>query len=113
VVPVDGWYEWTGQRRKTTPWKISTIDGTPLLFAGIADTWIGAGGITVDQLATVTCKPNADLRDIHHRMGVLLHPDQVECWNGDDVAKTAELIVPWLDGQLTVERAGNTNWDGP
>ena len=113
VVPVDGWYEWTGEKRKKTAWAISAKDGAPLLFAGIADTWIGPGGITVDQLATVTCEPSSDVRDIHHRMGVLLRPDQVARWIEGDLSDAGELIAPWPDGQLIVEPAGNIDWDAP
>lgn len=31
VVPVDGWYEWTGEKRRKTAWRIESADGTPLV----------------------------------------------------------------------------------
>ena len=38
VIPVDGWYEWTGEKRRKTAWRIfSGKDGSPLLFAAITD----------------------------------------------------------------------------
>jgi len=82
VVPADGWYEWTGETRKKTAWSISPNDKSLLFFAAIYDVWNGPGGIEVPQVATVTCEPNADVREIHHRMGVLLTRAQVPVWLG-------------------------------
>ncbi|WP_243144776.1 SOS response-associated peptidase [Litoreibacter roseus] len=104
VVPVDGWYEWTGETRKKTVWRIAMKDETPLYFAAIADTWVGPGGIKLDQVATVTCPPNADLKDIHHRMGVLLRRDDIGVWLGEDEAAARALMVPWPDGLLDIRK---------
>ena len=44
VVPVTGWYEWTGVARRKTAWAIS--GDTPFLFfAAITDTWEAPGGL--------------------------------------------------------------------
>ena len=69
VVIVDGWYEWTGEKRRKTAWRI--FGDTPLIFAAITDVWKAPGGKEVKQVATVTCDPNKDIAEIHHRMGVL------------------------------------------
>ena len=112
VVPVDGWYEWTGQKRRKTPWRIQAQDGSILLFAAITDAWVAPGGIKVPQVATVTCEPNADVRDIHHRMGVILKPDDVDTWISGDAAQAARLLRPWPDGRLCVEQVTDVDWDG-
>lgn len=110
VVVVDGWYEWTGQKRKKTAWRISASH--PLIFAAITDIWTAPGGLTVPQVATVTCEPNADVAPIHHRMGVLLRPNQIETWLHGDIAAASALMQPWPDGQLTIEKAENVDWTG-
>jgi putative SOS response-associated peptidase YedK len=109
VVPVDGWYEWTGEKRRKTAWRIRPKDGQPLLFAAITDVWNGPGGIRVPQVATVTCDPNADVRDIHHRMGVILDPDDVQSWLADEKS-APDLMRPWPDGRLLVEPADDVDW---
>ncbi|WP_170414813.1 SOS response-associated peptidase [Ruegeria atlantica] len=113
VVPVDGWYEWTGEKRRKTAWRIASADGSPLLFAAITDSWQAPGGLQVDQFATVTCPPNADLEPIHHRMGVLLKPADVQTWltGTEDDAKA--LARPWPDGMLQIEEATDVDWSGP
>ncbi len=113
VVPVNGWYEWTGERRKKTAWRIAPRDGTFLYFAAITDMWSGPGGVKVPQVATVTCEPSADVRDIHHRMAVILRHNDIPLWLGGSVEETAPLMRPWPEGSLNVEEAAGVDWEGP
>lgn len=108
VVIVDGWYEWTGEKRKKTAWRIKGAE--PLVFAAITDVWTAPGGLEVPQVATVTCEPNADLEPIHHRMGVLLNKSDIPLWlNGVD-EDLLPLCKPWPDGTLTIEQATDVDW---
>jgi len=109
VVPVDGWYEWTGEKRKKTAWRITRKDGALLWFAAIYDIWQAPGGTEVAQVATVTCAPSADVRDIHHRMGVLLTENQVDIWLGSDQDAAAALMQPFPDGSLLVKPADDVD----
>ncbi|MEM9436050.1 MAG: SOS response-associated peptidase [Pseudomonadota bacterium] len=113
LVPADGWYEWTGEKRKKQPWRISSAKGGPLAFAAIYDIWNGPGGIEVPQVATVTCEPNGDVRDIHHRMGVILFPDQFGTWLGEDQEAAVALMRPLPDGSLAVEKADDVDFSAP
>lgn len=113
IVPADGWYEWTGETRRKTAWAIRPNDGGLLFFAAIYDVWSGPGGLKVPQVATVTCDPNADVKDVHHRMGVLLHRDHIPDWLGPDTEKAAQLMRPWPDGRLTVSPADDVDWTAP
>ncbi|KMW59306.1 Gifsy-2 prophage protein [Candidatus Rhodobacter oscarellae] len=114
LLPTDGWYEWTGETRRKTPWRISRRDGAPVVFAGIYDVWTAPGGGTqVWQVAALTCEPNADVQDIHHRMGVILEPAQFATWLGADQTEAAALMRPLPDGLLQVEEAVGVDWDGP
>ena len=113
VIPVNGWYEWTGEKRRKTAWRIGPRDGGFLKFAAIKDDWTAPGGLEVPQVAAVTCEPNADVAPIHHRMGVLLARDQLGVWMGDDLAAAKALMVPWPEGQLAIAEAGDVNWDAP
>lgn len=86
IVPVDGWYEWTGEKRKKSRWRIRAISGELLMFAAIYDVWKGPGGVELPQVATLTCEPNETVRKIHHRMGVILSESLWAPWlRGDDI----------------------------
>jgi len=113
VIPVNGWYEWTGEKRKKTAWRIGPKEGGFLYFAAITDVWKAPGGLVVPQVAAVTCEPNADVRPIHHRMGVLLDRSDLNAWMGDDLEVAKALMVPWPEGRLRIEEATGVNWDGP
>ena len=113
VIPVNGWYEWTGEKRKKTAWRIAPKDGGFLYFAAITDVWTAPGGLTVPQVAAVTCEPNADVKPIHHRMGVLLNASDLDTWMGDDLDAAKALMVPWPKGRLQIEEAKGVNWDAP
>ncbi len=111
VVIVDGWYEWTGEKRKKTAWRIRGNE--PLVFAAITDVWTAPGGREVHQVATVTCEPNADVKPIHHRMGVLLEKNAIDLWLNGKPKEVAPLMVSWPEGRLSIEEATNVDWDAP
>ncbi len=112
LVPANGWYEWTGETRKKQAWRIAPHDGGLMVFAAITDTWEAPGGRRLDQVATITCAPNADVRDIHHRMGVILKPDQFDVWLNGDEADARALMHPLPDGSLRVEPADGVDFGG-
>ena len=112
VVPVNGWYEWTGEKRRKTAWRIAPKDGGLLWFAAITDVWQAPGGLKVPQVATVTCEPNGDVKPIHHRMGVLLAREDVPLWLNGTETDVAPLMRPWPDGLLAIEEAGDVDWEG-
>ncbi|SLN67069.1 Putative SOS response-associated peptidase YedK [Falsiruegeria litorea R37] len=113
VIPVDGWYEWTGEKRRKTPWRLSAKDGQPLYFAAITDVWTAPGGLQVPQAAAVTCDPNADVKPIHHRMGVILPVDDVQTWLSEDEGVARKLMRPLPNGLLNIREAVDVNWSGP
>jgi len=110
AVPADGWYEWTGQKRRKTAWRIAARDGGVLYFAAITDSWTGPGGVTVDQVALVTCPPSGDVRDVHDRMGVLLEPAALRAWLTAPEEDARALMRPWPDGRLVVAQADDVDW---
>ena len=110
VLPVQGWYEWTGEKRKKTAWRIRPRDNGLLFFAAISDVWIAPGGRELAQLATVTCEPNADVREVHHRMAVILDRTAIGTWLSGDIGAASDLMTPWPDNRLIVEPADDVDW---
>ena len=109
VVPATGWYEWTGQKRKKTAWKLQLRSGLPLLIAAIWDRW-ESGTIVLDQVATLTCEPNTDVAPIHHRMGVFLATEDVEQWLSG--ADPSNLLRQLPDGLLDITQTADPNGFG-
>lgn len=113
IVPAGGWYEWTGKRRKKTAWRISPSVGGLLAFAAICDVWTAPGGLIVQQVATVTCPPSADVRDVHDRMGAVIKLKSVGVWLDGSQAEAAKLTQPLDAGLLNVEQVTNVDWAAP
>ena len=113
VLPVNGWYEWTGERRKKTAWRITPLQDPFLWFAAITDVWTAPGGAQLHQMATVTCEPSGDVRPVHHRMAVILKTRDIPRWLTGTEADVSPLMVPWPDGSLKVEEAEGVDWTAP
>lgn len=123
IVLADGYYEWqaaTGENissksKKTVkqPYRIYVPGNKLLLMAGIWDT-CGAEGLSTFSL--ITCSPNADVADIHHRMPVLLSLTQLSQWlsNETPLEMLLAMLQPAPVGLLSkypistfVNKAGN------
>ncbi len=110
LVPCDGWYEWTGEGRRKTAWRLRPKTREVMAFAAIYDVWNGPGGVAVAQVATVTCAPNADVRPIHHRMAVIIRSEDRETWLTGSADAAAALMLPLPDGMLDIEPAEDVDW---
>lgn len=113
VVPVNGWYEWTGERRAKIVWRFTPKSGDIVGFAAIYDIWNGPGGVEVPQVATITCAPNGDVAPIHHRMGVILNAGQIATWLGGDQNAATALMLPLPNGVLKIEQATDVDLTKP
>ena len=80
LIPADGFYEWTGPKGKRRPFHVARADGGPIAFAGLWEHWQGAGGEEMESVTILTTSANADLEPLHHRMPVLLDPDDFDAW---------------------------------
>ncbi|MEL6126437.1 MAG: SOS response-associated peptidase [Pseudomonadota bacterium] len=100
VVPVNGWFEWTGKVRRKVRWRIGAPDRPVMFFAAIYDVWTAPGGREVPQVATLTVAPNGDVEAYHHRMPVIL--DRPEPWLDGDEAAARALLRSAPDGLLSV-----------
>ena len=94
LVPVAGYFEWTGPKGAKQPWLITLESNLPVLF--LAGLWsVLADGTRTCTILTREAAP--DLRAVHHRMPVILHPDQIEPWLGATVSD-AEVLARYGTG---------------
>lgn len=70
-----GFYEWQAVDGGKRPFNITSVDGSPLLMAGIWDTWKGD-----DTAAIITTDANSLMATIHDRMPVIVSKDEVQDW---------------------------------
>lgn len=125
IVPADGFYEWQPRpdRKAKQPFHIRRVDGQPLAFAALWDSWRPRRGSDDGRLVStviVTTAANDLLRPIHDRMPVVLPPAAWDDWldpDNADVEALAELLVPAPDALLEAvpvsSAVGSVRNDGP
>ena len=92
VIVATGFYEWTkDEDGGRNPWYIARRDGAPIAFAGIWQSWQN-GETSLKTCAIVTTGSNTAISAIHHRMPVLLEPDQIALWLGEKGKGAATLM---------------------
>ncbi|WP_420012878.1 SOS response-associated peptidase [Tateyamaria sp.] len=110
VMVASGFYEWTRDGDTRLPWYITRSDGAPLAFAAIWQSWASKGD-NDDQIRTaaiVTTAANAPMSAVHHRMPVILEPDDIGLWLGEKGKGAARLMHAAPDDALTWHRVATT-----
>jgi putative SOS response-associated peptidase YedK len=80
LILADGFYEWRKENRHKQPFHIRLRDGRPFAFAGLWEHWEGPEGKAIDSCTILTTTPNDLLRPLHHRMAVILNPENYNLW---------------------------------
>ncbi len=107
LVPVSGYYEWTkDETGARLPWYISPqAREMPLVLAGIWQDW-ELDDLRVRSCAIVTTQANSDTAEIHHRMPVVIQPQDWDLWLGNAGKGAARLMRPAPENELVAWRVG-------
>lgn len=126
LIAADGFYEWKKTGSHKQAYHIGMADDALFAFAGLWDTWKagdgsnGSDGNVIVSCTILTTEANALLKAIHHRMPVILKPEDYDRWLDPGMttpSRVADLLRPF-DARLmrvypvaaTVNRVEN---DGP
>ncbi|MEM7067807.1 MAG: SOS response-associated peptidase [Pseudomonadota bacterium] len=83
LIPASGFYEWHRPQDKSQPkqaYWIRASQGGPIAFAGLVETWMGKDGTEVDTGCILTTESNDQIGNIHHRMPVVIKPENFDQW---------------------------------
>ncbi len=83
LIPATGFYEWQRPADKKQPkqaYWIRPADGGMVCFAGLVESWMGKDGSEMDSGCILTTQSNKQIGNIHHRMPVIIKPDDFERW---------------------------------
>lgn len=113
LVVASGFYEWTktpdGGR---DPWYIEPAQSGPLVMAAVWQDWQSPEGEVQRTCAIVTTQANEAMSKIHHRMPVIVSPEDWPLWLGEAGHGAARLMTAAPDDALKahrVDRAVNSN----
>lgn len=92
LILADGFYEWqkAGNGGKQ-PYYIRMEDGSPFAFAGLWEVW-DKHGEEIRSCTILTTEANGLVREIHHRMPVILPPENYDFWLDPDVREREPLL---------------------
>ncbi len=101
LIPVSGFYEWQakGKGAPKQPHYITGRDTAPLTFAGLWERWDGADQ-PVESCTIIVTTANAFLQPIHHRMPVILAPEDFDAWLDLETTDAHRLLRPCPDDRL-------------
>lgn len=113
LIIATGFYEWTKDAEGgRDPWYIARSDTAPLAFAAVWQDWKDPKGDNMATCAIVTTGANRPMQAIHHRMPVILGPEDWPLWLGEAGKGAATLMKAAPDDLLAwhrVDRAVNSN----
>jgi putative SOS response-associated peptidase YedK len=108
VILCDAFYEWTGPKRERQKLRISMLDDSPVLLAGLWERWRSPEGVFVESCTVLTCEPNALLAPVGHRMPVVLAEGDIGRWLDPDVTgpeAVRDLLSPHPAEAMRLEAA--------
>ena len=92
LIIADGFYEWKGPKGQKQPLFITLPDKKPFAFAGLWETWGKKDQHSLYRSCTIiTTEAGEAMRDIHHRMPVILKLEAYEFWLNPENQDVAEL----------------------
>lgn len=118
LIPVSGFYEWAVIAGKKRPYFIHPTAGGYWYFAGLGESWPGPDG-SVKSFTVITTEANNAMSELHHRMPVILAPENLETWldPGATPGDLQALLRPcpdgWIEAHEVGAAVGNVRNDGP
>ena len=92
LVPASGFYEWRrGPGKARQPFWLRPRAGSLVAFAGLYETWTGAGGESIDSACIITVPANRETAVIHDRMPAVIQPADFDLWLSEGELPTATL----------------------
>ena len=84
LIPSDGYFEWTKRDGKKVPMYIKRGDREIFAFAGLWENWKKPDGSWLGTCAILTTEANDFIRPIHHRMTVMIEPEDYDTWLSEE-----------------------------
>lgn len=95
LVPANGFYEWKRTGGPKQPYLIHLSEQPIMLMAGLYDVRTGDDGEDQPSYTIITGPANDVMGEIHDRMPMIIHPEDVELWMDTDI-HSIEPLEPLL-----------------
>lgn len=80
LIPTSGFYEWVQEGKTKKPLYVCMKDGSPMVFAGLWESWKSPEGEVIESCTILTTTSNKLIESLHDRMPVILHSQEYDIW---------------------------------
>lgn len=94
LIPANGFYEWP--QKGGPPVYVHLQDHALFAFAGLWEVWHSPTGEEIRSCTILTSEPNDFVKAFHHRMAVIMRPENYAAWLDPD-ERTAMEVMPLLN----------------
>jgi putative SOS response-associated peptidase YedK len=99
LVLTDGYYEWQQRGSRKQPYFFHRSDDQPFAFAGLWERWLDPQSGSNKETATIlTTAANEQIEPFHHRMPVILEPENYDRWLDPELSDRS-VLEPLLTAQ--------------
>lgn len=91
LIPANGFYEWQGTSGHKQPFYFKLRDSELMAFAGLWDHW-EQDEKSIQSCTIITTEANFIMNPIHHRMPVILNPENYDEWLIDG---NKDILLPY------------------
>jgi putative SOS response-associated peptidase YedK len=112
--------EETQQLACKQPYAIALTDRGLMALAGLWENWRSPAGEWIRSFAVVTTTPNKLCAELHNRMPVVLGPETLPAWLGEepaDARRVKAMLAPYPSDEMTCwpvsARVGNVKNNDP
>lgn len=116
LIPVSGFYEWSGEKGSKIPFAIGLRNRRWFCFGGLWDSVI-IDGSELHSFTILTTTPNDVMAGIHTRMPVIIAPEDYDRWIDGDYRDVGDLFEPFPAADMHAwpvsSKVGNVRNNGP
>ncbi len=112
LVLTDGFYEWKKDKAKT-PYHISLRSHKLFAMAGLWEQWKNDDGSLLESFTIITTEANDFMKNIHHRMPVILKIDDEKKWLFENKLPILQNLLKPYDSNEMIARQVSKKVNNP
>ena len=95
LIPASGFYEWQAVGKIKQPYYIRQSEQQLLAMAGLWESWRAPDGSLIRSVCVITTEANDVMAPIHHRMPVIIAPDDWALWLSGEADEVQRMLRPF------------------
>lgn len=120
IIPASGFYEWERRGNEKIPHYIHFKDGEIMSLAGLWEIWKSPDKVSLETCTILTTTANSLIKNIHDRMPVILHNDELDIWldrSIDDISRLTQFFHSYpsdrIEEYIVSKDVNNPSNDNP